>query len=71
MVSYCFTKYATTEPEFPRVLKLTAPKLQFSTAFKIVDCKKCFIFRLLTCTNAETKKGEKFRTGCDTYPYQP
>lgn len=57
MVSYCFTKYATTEPEFHRVLKLTAPKLQFSTAFKIVDCKKCFIIRLLTCTNAETKKG--------------
>lgn len=29
MTSYCFTKHATTEPEFPRVLKSNAPNCNF------------------------------------------
>lgn len=53
MGSYCFTKHAATEPEFPRVLKLTAPKLHL----KMSTVRYVLYFRLLTCTNAEQEKG--------------
>lgn len=31
MRSYCVNKHEATEPEYPRVLKITAPKLKLST----------------------------------------
>lgn len=43
MRSCCFTKHVATEPEFPSVLKLTAPKLKCSTAFKNVDVRNVLV----------------------------
>lgn len=51
---YSFTKHAATEPAFPWVLKLTAPKLHLKMSTK----RNVLYFRLLTCTNAEPEKGK-------------
>lgn len=65
MRSCCFTKHVATEPEFPSVLKLTAPKLKCSTAFKNVDVRNVLVS---FCKHPQMPKRKKGK-GWDTDPY--
>lgn len=73
MRSYCVNKHEATEPEYPRVLKITAPKLKLSTQLLLkMSTVRNLFFCLLKCTIAETeKRAEEFHNDCDTDPYQP